>query len=122
MEAASCVFKSTNLFEAHLVVSVLANNGIKAHVRGEHLVGLAGAIAVSDAMAQVWVGPGDTTRANEILGFAVTRDTLGRLSLVGARQGGELSEPDTCPACHETWEPGFEICWSCEAPLEGGDT
>ncbi len=121
MEPASCVFKSHNLFEAHLVVSVLANNGLKAYVRGEHLVGLVGAIPVGDAMAQVWVGPGDTKRANEILGFAVTRDTQGRLSLVGAPQGGELSDPETCPSCGETWEPGFEVCWSCEAPL-GGDT
>ena len=26
----------------------------------------------------------------------------------------EVEEPTHCPQCQEEWEPGFEICWSCQ--------
>lgn len=26
--------------------------------------------------------------------------------------------PKNCPACGESWEPGFSVCWSCSEPLE----
>ena len=29
----------------------------------------------------------------------------------------DVEEPTHCPQCQEVWEPGFEICWSCQHVL-----
>ncbi len=60
------VYEPDNLIEAHLVKGLLAQVGIEAWVRGEHLLGAMGELPAIGLLA-VMVGDGDALRAREVI-------------------------------------------------------
>ena len=98
------VHAAANLPEAHLLVDLLADRGIRARVLNANASSLAGELPIDAAMPQVWVdNPDDAARAREVI------ETFVRTP-AGA--------PRKCPACGEDSPGAFDLCWSCGAGLE----
>ena len=99
------VYAAANLPEAHLLIDVLADRGIRARVFNAHASSLAGELPIEASLPQVWVeNPADADRAREII------DAFAR-SVPGS---GQVK----CPACHEENPSSFDVCWACGAGLE----
>jgi hypothetical protein len=81
------VYEAENLIDAHLVKGMLENEGIPAHVRGEHLTGALGELPVMGLVA-VCVVDTDWPEACEVI--AVWRREVG--PVVAVRWDG--AEPD----------------------------
>lgn len=119
-----CVYTAANVVHLYLIRGVLEHEGIAGHIRNEYGVD-AGMWPTPHAWPELWVGEVDAPKAQQILARVESRqDEDGRLSI--AWKGGELSlaptdaaaaGPVACPACGAEWEPGFELCWSCEHEL-----
>ncbi len=119
-----CVYTSANVLQVYLIRSVLVHEGIGSHIRNEQSYD-SSLWPTPHAWPELWVAEADAARVKQLLDDAeATEDAQGRLSI--AWKGGELSlstdtnatgGPDACPACEAEWEPGFEVCWSCEVPL-----
>ena len=98
------VHTAANLPEAHLLVDLLADRGIRARVLNANASSLAGELPIDAAMPQVWVDDAaDAARAREVI------DTFIRSPSSAARK---------CPACGEDNPGSFDLCWSCGAGLE----
>ena len=90
---------------AHLVRGALADAGIEAHVRGDHLGAAMGEVPPIAAWAEVWIR--DAGRAEDAAAI-VERSTP---------REGEADAPSwACASCGETVEGQFAACWSCGAP------
>lgn len=98
------VFRSAHTPTAQLVRSALISEGIDAHIVGEHLAGMIGA-ASRILPARVLVPDHQEAEARTALAVIEAR----------ADAPPDASEPTTCPACGADWEPGFDVCWQCEA-------
>lgn len=123
-----------NPMEAHIFRTALAQCGIEARIRNEHLATLVGAVPVTEVMVEVWVSAEQAPEAVAIIEEALARpadtgedDEDGRLSLAGDRARGELSvaprgrvalvsDRPRCASCGKVSPAGFEVCWNC-----GGD-
>lgn len=94
------------LYEAQLILDLLRESFIRAEVRNENLVGLAGLLPESATLPTIWVAnDGDWER-----GRAVVEEYEARRA--------EQTPPDVaCPACGEDNPGNFELCWSCRAEL-----
>jgi Putative prokaryotic signal transducing protein len=98
------VHSAANLPEAHLLVDLLADHGIRARIFNANASSLAGELPIDAALPQVWVDdPADATRAREMIDAFARRST-----------GGSVR----CPACDEENPASFDLCWSCGAGLE----
>ena len=99
------VFQAADLPEAHLVAGLLGRAGIEARVLNEHAAGGLGDIPFGEAYPEVWiVNDHDFDRANDVL------DEF------------EFAEPPgamLCPACGEENPDNFDVCWKCQAVLNG---
>lgn len=98
------VHAAANLVEAHLLVDLLADRGIRARVLNANASSVAGELPIDQAMPQVWVdNPADAARAREVIAeFSRTPPGPTR----------------KCPSCGEDNPGTFELCWSCGAGLE----
>ena len=100
------VHAAATLAEAHLLVDLLADRGIRARILNANASSIAGELPIDQAMPQVWVeDPADATRAREVI------DTFTRAPAGPARK---------CPACGEDNPGSFDLCWSCGSGLEMG--
>lgn len=118
------VYSAVNAFEAQIVRSALENAGIAVQMKNEMLSPLAGALPVSDVMAEVWIDAADEVAAAEVLKPILERQN-GELSIRDGAIGGELSldgEDRECPACKEISPAGFGECWSCQTPFDEAPT
>jgi hypothetical protein len=99
------VYAASNLPEAHLLIDVLADRGIRARVFNAHASSLAGELPIEASLPQVWVeNPADADRAREIIdGFTRSVPSQGYVK---------------CPACHEENPSSFDVCWACGKGLE----
>ena len=98
------VHSATNLPEAHLLLHLLADRGIRARVFNANASSLAGELPIDASLPQVWVeNPGDAQRAREII------DTYLR---------SPHGPPRKCLACGEENPSSFDLCWACGAGLE----
>jgi hypothetical protein len=98
------VHSAANLPEAHLLLDLLADRGIRARVFNANASSLAGELPIDATLPQVWVdNAGDAPRAREII------DTYLRSA---------HGPPRKCPACGEENPSSFDLCWSCGAGLE----
>lgn len=99
------VYAAANLPEAHLLVDLLADRGIRARVFNAHASSLAGELPIDASLPQVWVeNAADAARAREII-EDFTRHVPA---------GGSVK----CPACGEDNPASFDLCWGCGAGLE----
>ena len=90
--------------EAHLLVGLLAERGIRARVLNANASSVAGELPVDQARPQVWVDdPSDAPRARDLID-----------DFVRTPVGPTIK----CPACGEENPSSFELCWSCGADLE----
>ena len=125
-----CVYTTKTAAEAHLIAGYLRGFTYHAEVRND---GLAQSGVDGHRWIEVWVAHEHADAVQTLLDDVLRREDAGWLSLVPSEQrGGELSlTPDSgrlslslthCPACDADWEPGFEVCWSCETPLSDEST
>lgn len=98
------VHSATNLPEAHLLLHLLADRGIRARVFNANASSLAGELPIDATLPQVWVdNAADAPRARAIID-AYLRSPHG--------------PPRQCPACGEENPSSFDLCWACGAGLE----
>ena len=98
------VHAAANLPEAHLLVDLLADRGIRARVLNANAASLAGELPIDAAMPQVWVDdPQDADRARGLI------EAFVRAPSGAARR---------CLSCGEENPASFDLCWSCGAGLE----
>jgi hypothetical protein len=98
------LYGAANLPEAYLVLGMLSQAGIRAHVFNENAQGAAGEIPVVHAYPELWLeDEEDYDRARRIIEDYERR---------AADDAGV-----TCPACGEPNPQGFEICWHCGEAL-----
>ena len=99
------VHAAANLPEAHLLVDVLADRGIRARILNANASSIAGELPVDVARPQIWVDdPADAPRAREVID-AYIREVPSTATI-------------KCRACGEENPASFELCWSCGAGLE----
>jgi hypothetical protein len=99
------VHAAANLPEAHLLVDLLADRGIRARILNANASSIAGELPIEASLPQVWVDdPADAARAREVI------DTFTRSVSTGPTR--------KCPACGEENPASFDLCWSCGAGLE----
>ena len=98
------VFRSDNTIEAQMKAQLLQQCGLSSTLLGENLASMIG-MGGNAVPCRVLVPEEQAMRAFEIL---QTLETAPEEPLV---------EPDNCPKCNATWEPGFSVCWNCQAPL-----
>jgi hypothetical protein len=99
------VHSAANLPEAHLLVDLLADRGIRARILNANASSLAGELPIEASLPQVWVDdPTDADRARAVI------DAYHR----------EIPTTATikCPACGEENPASFDLCWNCGAGLE----
>ena len=90
--------------EAHLLVGLLADCGIRARVLNANASSVAGELPIDQAMPQVWVDdPADADRARSAIEEFIKRP---------------IGPTRKCPACGEENPGSFDLCWSCGAGLE----
>jgi Putative prokaryotic signal transducing protein len=96
------LYAASDLVDANLLLASLRERGISAHVRGEHLWQMRGAIPFTDALPTVWIDHDDEEPlAREVLAAHALRPPPG---------------PDWgCPSCGEEVDGHFEACWKCGA-------
>lgn len=98
------VYSARNAPEAQFIKAALEDAGIEARVVGDHLQNAVGDLPAVAISPQVWVRGEDYARAREIIHQRQTQ------------QHPEVTAAEwTCSACGEPNEPGFEICWNCQA-------
>lgn len=117
-DGAVVVYSSHLPLEVHLVRGALEAQGMPAMIINEHLAGMGAELGFANTRAEVIVPEDRAREALEFIG-ALPRAEDGRLSLLDEAAGNValVDEPAKCPACGEEWEPGFEVCWSCEHEL-----
>jgi hypothetical protein len=99
------VHTAATLAEAHLLVDLLADRGIRARIFNANASSLAGELPIDATLPQLWVeDPANAARAREVI------DAFVRAPSGPARK---------CPACGEDNPGSFDLCWSCGAGLEG---
>jgi hypothetical protein len=98
------VHTASNLPEAHLLVDLLADRGIRARIFNANASSLAGELPIDCTLPQVWVEHvRDADRAREV---------------IDAFQRSGNGPPAKCAACGEENPASFDLCWSCGAGLE----
>ena len=97
------VYAHPDIGMVHLAKNTLANHGIEAIIKGEHLAGVAGGgSAWNEAWVELWVA--DDAQAVEAARI-IDEATL--------PEGTTDEAPWTCPSCGETVEAQFAVCWNC---------
>lgn len=93
--------------EAHLALNVLQNEGIAAYLDATNVSGALGLAGSIMCEVKLQVAETDERRAREILAEkSVTQ------------QSGDGSVR-ICKKCGVEVPSNFEICWSCETPIDG---
>lgn len=99
------IYSASNLQEAHLLVGLLRQEGIEAHVFNENAIGGMGEIPFVQAWPEIWLeDERDRGRAEAVI------DRF-------ERPADSALPPARCPSCGEENPGGFEICWNCGAHL-----
>lgn len=96
------VHTSTWPAEAYLLKGYLETAGIPAIVQGGELVGLQGALPLTETRPSLWVADADHEQAT----LLVREFLRSRPALDGATLW-------RCPTCGEYLEPQFTDCWQC---------
>ncbi len=98
------IYSAATLPDAHLIVGLLAQEGIPARVFNENAQSGVGEIPFTHAWPEVWLeDAADAERALEV---------IRSLERQGTNQQVE------CGECGELNPENFEICWNCGAALE----
>ena len=96
-------------YEAHFVSGLIEREQIPVRMVGEKLSGGFGELPATVLQVELFVARKDLSRAREIVDAYEDRRQAG-----GPDYGEGI--PWDCPACGETIDGSFEICWNCQAP------
>ena len=95
------VHTAATLPEAHLLVDLLADRGIRARIFNANASSIAGELPIDAALPQIWVeDPAHASRAREVI------DEFVRLPAQPTKK---------CPSCGEENPGSFDLCWNCGA-------
>ncbi len=97
------VLRTPDLQRAKLAVAALENLGLHPSLIAESLAEMLGAGSML-APRRVMVPAAEEAEA---------RAALAVLEGMVSPEGPRADDPERCPACGESWEPGFDACWSC---------
>jgi len=92
--------------EAHLAANVLQDAGIVSYLEEANVPGALGLSGSMMCEVNLCVAEADQQRAREVL----AREK--------AAAADESATTRCCPKCGADVAAGFDVCWSCEAPLE----
>jgi hypothetical protein len=98
------IYSAANLPEAHLLMGLLADAGIRARVLNEYAQGGMGEIPFPNACPEVWI----EREADRERALAVVRTYERR---------GPDPAPRLCAHCGEENPGSFETCWRCGRSL-----
>ena len=94
------LYRAQHLVEASHIKNLLDSAGIRAFLRNENLVRLAGEVPFDQTWPEVWIE--DDAQA------ATARDILEDL-----RQANRYAPAWSCAQCGEGIEGQFSACWKC---------
>jgi hypothetical protein len=97
---------AANTPEAHLIKSLLEDNGIQARIVDETMYGAGPMPFDLSAGPRIWTTRADAERARQIIEQWETEH----------RTGGASSSlrPWACPHCGQEVPGEFDVCWNCE--------
>ena len=92
--------------EAHMALNVLQDAGIVSYLEETNVPGALGLSGSTMCEVNLQVAEEDEARALEVL----AQETV-------------VPQADTapariCPKCRAALSPGFDVCWSCQSPVE----
>jgi hypothetical protein len=94
------LYQARDRIEAQFLLDFLDHHLITATVLGDFLSGAAGGLP-ADVYPAVWVlDDEDLPRAEELLARFLDQNSAGISTWI-------------CPACGESVEAGFDLCWNC---------
>ena len=99
------VFRHHEMAKVQLTEALLSANGLSPVVYGAHLASMVG-IGSHVVPARVMVR---AKLADE------ARTLLAVMESVAEEDLSNRDDPEVCPACGADWEPGFDVCWQCQA-------
>jgi len=99
------VFQHEHTAVSQLVKSVLEDHGLHPILQGEHLASSVG-IASFIVPCRVLVPKLEVPEAQAVIAVMEESANL-----------DEKGGPEKCSSCSADWEPGFQECWRCQAPL-----
>ena len=102
-------YKAATPYEAHFVRGLIEREQIPVQVVGDKLAGGFGELPASVIQVELYVVAADLERARVIV------EEYEQRRKDGGTEYGEKPGWD-CPACGETVDGSFEICWNCQAP------
>ena len=95
--------------ESHIVLNVLQNEGVAAYLNATNVAGALGLSGSLMREVKLQVAEADEHRA---------RDILARKTAIRQGGGGVVR---ICQECGAKVPSNFEMCWSCQAPIDGED-
>ncbi len=98
------IYLASDIAQAQLIVNMLAQQFIPAHIEHAHQAGGLGELAVT--YPQVWV-----QREQDV---ARARSLIEAFEGANGPPQGELC----CPQCGELNPATFDLCWACHADLD----
>tara|TARA_B100000959_G_scaffold280157_1_gene341506 strand:+ start:289 stop:597 length:309 start_codon:yes stop_codon:yes gene_type:complete len=98
------VFVAGTLAEAHLMLQLLGESGIRGKILNQYSQGGVGDLAATEVLPEVWVYRDDD-------------ETLAR-KVIKSYHRVDLEKVRVCKSCGESNPTTFELCWQCSGALE----
>jgi hypothetical protein len=96
------LYQAGDRIEAQLLRDFLDRHLVRTAILGDYLAGAAGELPV-DIFPTLWVvDDADLPRARVLVERFLVQSAA-----------AESGPPWVCPACGETLEAGFDLCWNC---------
>jgi len=103
------VFRTPHTAEARIKASLLEDRGLHVTVASPDLAATVG-VGTHLIPVRLMVPDPEVDEA---------RAVLAAVAAVADEAPG--SGPERCPSCSARWEPGFDVCWSCQYELTADD-
>ena len=100
-----CVYEGSGPTDAYILEHWLKEHEVGVVVRGEHRMGIQGAVPVAESWPTLWVQSEHAEQAKELV--------------ASFERPREVRPTWICPACGEVVEPTFASCWSCGTDRPG---
>ena len=98
------IYTAANLFEAQLVLDLLAQAGVPAHIFNANAMSALGDLPMSAAYPQIWIAQPH-------------QEHHARAVIAEFQQHKPNQAAKICGGCTETNPGEFDFCWNCGANL-----
>ena len=99
------IFRSNNLLEAQMISQLMEQHGLKSFLIDDNMTNLVGMGGIG-LFCRIMIEGKEYDRAKRLL-----------MKIKGPKLIFSSEIPKKCPNCGVDTEPGFDICWNCEAEL-----